>query len=237
LSQSVLAILDMAIIGFFFLCRPGEHTKTRDNTPFKLQDVTLFRNGTVVEWKTIPIENIGEIDSATSAQLMFTTQKNGVKGETMQHGMTGDPHVCPVRALVRRITYLRQLNCPYDTPLCFFRDEDNKKRFVSSAALTYLLRLGIKTVKLTHPSLSIEPNEIDARSLRAGGATALLCARAHPVDTQLFGRWKSDTMIRYLHITYNPVVKDFARKMFAEGDFLNPPPNSPYDGTTPVHWP
>jgi thiamine monophosphate synthase len=228
----------MAIIGFFFLCRPGEHTKTKNNTPFQLQDVTLFRNGTAIDWHTMPVADIGDIDCATSAQLMFTTQKNGVKGETMQHGMTGDPHVCPVRALVRRIIYLRRLDCPLDTPLCHYLDDDNStQRFVSSAALTKLLRLGIAIVKFRNPSLAIEQHEVDARSLRAGGATALLCARAHPVDTQLFGRWKSDTMIRYLHITYNPVVKDFARKMFAEGDFLNPPPNSPFDGTTPVHWP
>ena len=31
-----------------------------------------------------------------------------------------------------------------------------------------------------------------ARSLRAGGATALLCAGVDPIITQLVGRWKSD---------------------------------------------
>ena len=37
------AIADMICLGFFFLCRPGEHTLTNDNIPFTLRDVNLYR--------------------------------------------------------------------------------------------------------------------------------------------------------------------------------------------------
>jgi hypothetical protein len=40
--------------------------------------------------------------------------------------------------------------------------------------------------------LGIQPHEIDARSLRAGGDTALLCANVDPNKIQILGRWKSD---------------------------------------------
>ena len=32
-----------------------------------------------------------ELDDAASAALTFTTQKNGVKGEVIHNGITGDP--------------------------------------------------------------------------------------------------------------------------------------------------
>jgi hypothetical protein len=66
-------------------------------------------------------------------------------------------------------------------------------------------------------NLGIKPAEIDARSLRAGGARALLCANVDPHSIQLLGRWKSDTMIRYLHVSATPHVRQFARQMFSSG--------------------
>ena len=35
-------ITNMICLGSFFLLCPGEHTYSRDNTPFKLQDVKLY---------------------------------------------------------------------------------------------------------------------------------------------------------------------------------------------------
>ena len=67
--------------------------------------------------------------------------------------------------------------------------------------------------------INIRPEEIDARSLRSGGATAMLCAEIDKDLTQLQGRWKSDAMIRYLHISAAPIVDSFAHKMFESGDF------------------
>jgi hypothetical protein len=65
--------------------------------------------------------------------------------------------------------------------------------------------------------LGIQPYEINARSLRAGGATALLCVNIDPNSIQLLGRWKSDAMLRYLHIAANPHVRQYAKKMFSSG--------------------
>ena len=45
----------------------------------------------------------------------------------------------------------------------------------------------------------INPEELTARSLQAGGAMALLCAEFDSDQIKLLGRWHSDAMIRYLH--------------------------------------
>jgi hypothetical protein len=52
--------------------------------------------------------------------------------------------------------------------------------------------------------LGLLPADICARALRAGGATALLNARINSDEIRLLGRWKTDTMLRYLHSTSSP---------------------------------
>lgn len=232
LDPAVLATIDMITIGFFFLCRPGEHTKNPTNTPFHAEDVILYRNGTVLPWHNIPVV---ELNTATAASLTFTTQKNGVKGEVITHGTTGDPNCCPVRALVRRLTYIKQTGLPLTTPLCSYRDAtDNTLRHVTSKAVSMLLKASISQLARAGELLNISESEVDARSLRAGGATALLCARVDREDIQLFGRWKSDAMLRYLHIAYNPVIHQFAREMYHHGTLASVPASLSADGRVPA---
>ena len=48
---------------------------------------------------------------------------------------------------------------------------------------------------------------------------ALLCADVDPVKIRILGRWKSDTMLRYLHIQAPTLVRGLASGMLAAGDF------------------
>jgi hypothetical protein len=86
------------------------------------------------------------------------------------------------------------------------------------------LRGGLNTVG--QATLGIHPHEIDARSLRAGGVTALLRANVDQNAIQLFGRWKSDHMNRYLHISANPQLHQHAHQMFTHGQASFSPPSS-----------
>ena len=63
----------------------------------------------------------------------------------------------------------------------------------------------------------IKPSQVEARSLRAGGATAMLIAGIDSNTIQLIGRWKSDAMLRYLHVSANPAMRQYARLMFTQG--------------------
>ena len=62
----------------------------------------------------MPIE---QVQQAHFASLTFTNQKNGVHGEVIGLARSGDPYVCPVQAIVRRVIYLRQNMAPLNTPL------------------------------------------------------------------------------------------------------------------------
>jgi hypothetical protein len=65
----------------------------------------------------------------------------------------------------------------------------------------------------------LSPADISARSLRAGGAMALLCARVDHNIIRLVGRWRSDEMLRYLHAQAYPLMHTFASSMLTHGTF------------------
>jgi hypothetical protein len=65
----------------------------------------------------------------------------------------------------------------------------------------------------------LQPDDISIRSLRASGAMALLCARVDTDTICLLGRWRSDEMLRYLHVQSYPIVAPLASRMLQQGNF------------------
>ena len=211
------AVCDMIIIAFFFLLRPGEYTDetTSDTTPFTLNDVQLF----VGEMRlNLQLASETELLCATATSLTFTTQKNGIPNEVIKLGKSGDPFVCPVGAVARRVIHLRRANAPMSTPLGRVFTPNGISR-VTPSIITSTLRDAIKYIGF---DLGFLPHEVSARSLRAGGATALLCAKVDPDVIQLLGRWRSDEMLRYLHLSAEPVMRHFSRRML-EADYTLAP--------------
>ena len=206
---------DLAIMGFYWLCRPGEayapSSAAAESDPFRLCDVEfavgtgLFRGDSIA----LPL-----LAQAQGARLEFTTQKNSNSGEKIAHGLTGDPLLCPTLALARLVTQLRQQNAPPTTPLhC---TDPLTKLSVHARHVTASLRHAAESIQL---STGLDPSKLTARSLRPGGATALLCARVDTDTIKLVGRWKSDAMLRYLHTQAVPAMANLARSMFLHGNF------------------
>jgi hypothetical protein len=210
----------MAIFGFFFLLRHGEHTSanpTSNTQPFTLHDI-CFRVGDITA--SAATMDIHTITYATFVTLRFTRQKNSVENEVVGHARSGHNSICPVLAAVRRALHLRQHNAPPNTPLCTAFNPIQTS--VTSALLTsHLRRAAAAMFHLT----GFAPSDISARALRAGGAMALLCAKVDPDVIRLLGRWQSDQMLRYLHLQAYPQMHTFARLMFSGGNFqhLAPP--------------
>ena len=117
-------------------------------------------------------------------------------------------------AIARRIIHLRTNNAPLSTPLSRVFNGTTIQR-VTSKLITSTLRDAVTFIGF---DLGFTKNEVSARSLRAGGATALLCAKVDPDVIQLLGRWRSDEMVRYLHLSAEPIMKDFAKRML-EADY------------------
>lgn len=219
LSTSPLrhAVVDMAYIAFFYLNRPGEYAKTTApdslSVPFRLCDVELSIGHRVFNAATASLDDIRH---ATFATLIFTNQKNAVRGEKIGHARTGHPFSCPVLALSRRVLHLRHSSAPATAPLYLTFLTPVTFAFVTSARITAMLRLSATALFL---ELGIDPLRVSARSLRAGGAMALLCARVDPNIIRLVGRWRSDEMLRYLHLQAYPLMHTFARRMVSAGNF------------------
>jgi hypothetical protein len=210
------AIADMSTLGFFFLLRPGEHTSslsTSDSHPFTLQDVT-FRSGGVISPATTG--DLTLIPTSTFATLRFTRQKNGTENEIIGHARSGHATVCPVLSLINRVLHLRRHHAPPDTPLCTVFTSPTHSTTITSSMLTSSLR-DAATILL--PTLGFPPRDISARALRAGGAMALLCAQVDENIIKLVGRWRSDQMLRYLHLQAYPQMHTFAHRMVTGGNF------------------
>jgi len=159
--------------------------------------------------------SLSDLRAATSAYLIFTDQKNSVRGERIGHCRSRDPVACPVLALIRRIVHLRLHAAPSSTPLYMVKHH-NSWCPVRSLAITQSLRVAAVA---TTSQLNINPLLISARSLRAGGAMALLCANTDPDIIRLVGRWKSDEMLRYLHVQALPHITRLAQDMVQHGAF------------------
>ena len=207
------AIADMITIAFFYLLRPGEYTgTTSDDTPFRIQDVTLHLGDKKLDLETA---TLAEIEAATAASYTFTTQKNGVRNEVICHGRSQHPLCCPVTATIRRLIYHRQMKTPQHAPLASYY-RSNRRIAIKAQDVTESLRHAATTnFHLT----GIKATDISARSLRAGGAMALLCGKVDFNLIKMLGRWHSDVMMRYLHLQAQPIMKRFAVAMFNEGQY------------------
>jgi len=213
-SVAAIAVADMICLAFFFLLRPGEYTgTTATSTPFRLCDVELRTGAIRHNVLTTPIPTLR---AATFVTLTFTTQKNGVEGEVMGLARSGSPTFCPVQCTIRRIIHLRQHGAPATTPLASYYDSNNKLCHVTSHAISSALKLAVQVMGVPYGFL---PKDISARSLRAAGAMALLCAQVDSDIIRLLGRWRSDEMLRYLHVQAEPVMRNFSSQMLQHGTF------------------
>jgi hypothetical protein len=95
------------------------------------------------------------------------------------------------------VAYLRRHNAPNTIALSSYND-NGRWRTLKSAEITHALRTSViaigSTVGLTH-------TEISARSLRASGAMALLLGGVNVDVIKIIGRWQSDEVLRYLHVS------------------------------------
>jgi len=218
-AEGTKAIADMIILAFFFLLRPGEYTisaSKKDSAPFRSMDVCLRRGNTYIDIMNCALV---ELNTADFCSLTFSTQKNGVKNEKiLGHVRSGHHLCCLVTVIIHRVKHLRACNAPPETPLSmYFSTTSNRWFKTQSKDITASLRQAVTV--LNPAALGFETKDIEARSLRSGGAMALLCGNVDPDKIRLLGRWKSDAMLRYLHVQTLPLSYLFSERMIAHGNF------------------
>ena len=218
-TPAALAAVDVLILGFFFLLRPGEYLGVPNDatdTLFRFKDVAFWVGSRALQHWNYPAV---DLQAATFATLTFTRQKNGVRNETIgHHGRSGHPHLCPVLRLVARVLALRAsaVTSSASTPINAFCDTPGGPiRYVHARDLTRRMRSALTV----YPDPSIPPRDISARFTRPGGAVALLCAGVGADRIRLLGRWRSDELYRYLHVQAQQVMTGLSAAMLHGGTF------------------
>ena len=212
----------MIILAFFFLLRPGEYTASPSDTqPFALHHVQLIIGARRLCLRQCPDR---ELLCATFGTLTFDRQKNGVRGEVIGLARSGDPYLCPVLTLARRVNHLRAHNAPPSTPLSMVY-HNHRWQPIKPADITHTIRHHVHVIG---PSLGFLPSDVSVRCLRAAGANALLTAKVDPCIITMIGRWRSDQMLRYLHVQNANLMSSYAADMLNSGDYnLLPNPAVP----------
>ena len=135
------ATSDMIILAFFFLLRPGEYTDSASDTqPFDLKAVQLFLGHHRLSLTTA---TDAELLAASSGSLTFDRQKNGVRGEVIGLCTSGDPILCPIRALARRVIHLRAYNASPTTPLARAYRSRTSTRSITPSIITNTLQQAV----------------------------------------------------------------------------------------------
>jgi hypothetical protein len=117
--------------------------------------------------------------------------------------------------MIARLLHLRLHRATPTMPIYFVRTAHHWHP-IHTTMLTQHLRHTLTT--LQH-EVGVSPNDVSIHSLRASGVMALLCANVDPDKIRLLGRWRSDEMLRYLHIQAFPIVAPFALQMVRHGFF------------------
>ena len=131
--------------------------------------------------------------------------------------------LCPEEALRRRVTHLRQQYAPANTPLTRFKRTRGLWTNVTPTMIMAHLKATVKIFAGTH--LGFTHQDFYAQSLRAAGAMALLCSDVYNDIISLIGRWRSDKMLRYLHVQAEPIMRNFSKLMISYGNYNLLPQN------------
>ena len=140
--------------------------------------------------------DVNLLDRVESVGVLFTDQKNGIKNELITQRASGDPFLCPARALGWIVRHLLLNGAPPDAPLYrHYYAASRRWRDIAYNLVTRGLRIGAYAVE---EATGVPSHLLSVKGLRPGGATALLCAGVDSTATQVLGRWRSDAMLNYL---------------------------------------
>ena len=134
---------------------------------------------------------------------------------------------CPGKALLRiALRHVRHSPTAYgdrEKPICqHFNPAPPWRHWhgIKPSHATTVLRAAASLVE--HVT-NVPAKLFTVRSLRPGGATALLCAGVDSDTIKLLGRWKSDAMFHYLRVQADAQDKHYPQLMLDNGSFTFSP--------------
>ena len=232
------AIGDLSLIAFYYLLRVGEYTvkSTRNNTKqmvqFRVSDVTFFGKDKSGHLRQLSrTATTLSIMNAHSATLKLDNQKNGWKGVCIHQETNGDPVLCPVRALGRRICHVRQHSDENLYLSAFYHERTQYNVTDGDIRKSIKLAAGL----LLYPEKKGIPiQRVDTHSFRSGGANALSLSGYTDRHIQKMGRWRSATFLEYIREELACFSQGMSTKMKQRFNFVNVEGGVFHDVTTAV---
>ena len=158
-------IMDLCIIGFFFLCCPGEYALSPASDhgrskPFRLCNTT-FSNATIQHAPATEC-SLNDVQAGVYISLTYTNQKNATHGEAFRHGLSGDPVLCPIHGGQQCILHLHDHGAPPETPLYTYYDNPSRPCHITTTGITHDL---LATAATVQHITNIPPNQIEGYGL------------------------------------------------------------------------
>ncbi len=140
---------------------------------------------------------MSSLELADSVTITFKMQKNDSEFDTMIHGRTNNPVLCPVLQWARLTNQIWSYEgTMQDTLVCTFQHSGGQLNTITSLQVLTRLQAAARSVAST--SLGFELKEIGTHSLHSGAAMEMYLAGV-PVHTiMLIGIWSSDACLHYI---------------------------------------
>ena len=218
-------VLQLTIIGFFWLMRPCEFLHSDDTElrtqAFEFKDITLTYQGRSYTGPAASFLNdVTTFADITDVGVTFTDQKNGIKGEVIRQRANSHAYLCPAKAIAWILHHFHSWNAPPTTPLSHHYDHHlTSWRTVKYVHVTNALRNCAGNI---HATTGVDPFLLTVKGLRPGGATSLLCAGVDSDAARVLGRWRSDAMLTYLRVQVSAVANHYSQRMLAHGFYTFP---------------
>ena len=217
---------DLSVTAFFYLLRVGEYTKPKQSktkhrlrttrtVQFQVANVGFFKKGKIMS-RHNPLHILLTADSCT---LKITNQKNGRMGETIHQHAT-NKHLCPVKAMARRVNHILQSGGKGNNLICdVYNESSTTWDQISPTNMIKHLRTAVTNLKLDKSG--IHPDLVGVHSFRAGGAMALKLNGADDTTIMKMGRWTSLTFLQYIHNQIAHLSQDLSTKMSTKLTYQN----------------
>jgi hypothetical protein len=170
-----------------------------------LQNIRFFKDGHLI------LAPSADLESVDSLAITFEMQKNDNKFNTVIHGRTDDPVLCPVLQWAQLVNRIRSYwNTTCDTPVCTVWRHG---RLDKIASMQVLLALRAASMAVGSAHLGFEPSKIGAHSIRSGAAMEMYIARVPVYTIMLISGWSSDAFSRYIREQVEQFSQHVAKQM------------------------
>ena len=135
--------------------------------------------------------------------------------------ITKDDHLCPVKAVVKKVKrVLLYKNSNIQITINTYISEDTKIKLTSDHVVNILWKI---ISQIGTNKLGSIISDVGTCSIRSGGIMAMALAKVEVYAIKLIGRWKTELFLCYVRKQVNKFTSDISSNMFEHEHFSRVP--------------